>query len=147
MTRRGGAASFSKAWASSVSCTTMAIPLLSKTLRKTCCWGRIRRPLGAALSMGVTRITTSKGWSKSPTSWRSVSLGFKAAMASFSSRILVPASALTRKQCLVSFIAVTVSNAFCMSSNSSILFKTKIAGRFFSCTLAHSASSSWVMPT
>ena len=68
MTKRGGAASFSRAWASSVSCTTMAMPLLSKTLRNTCCCGRIKRPLGAALSMGVTRITTSSGSIKSPTS-------------------------------------------------------------------------------
>ena len=40
----------------------------SKTLRSTCCWGRIKRPLGAALSIGVTRITTSSGSIKSPTS-------------------------------------------------------------------------------
>ena len=40
----------------------------SKISRMVCCCGRIRRPLGAALSIGTTKITKSEGSNRSDTS-------------------------------------------------------------------------------
>ena len=67
MTMRGLTASFSKVGARVFSFTTMAVQSASSTSRMVCCWGRISLPLGAALSMGVTRTTRSPGVSRSPT--------------------------------------------------------------------------------
>ena len=52
-----------------------------------CCWGRIRRPLGAALSMGTTRITRSPGWSRSAMRRRPLLSGFRCAMRSLRASI------------------------------------------------------------
>ena len=51
---------------SSSSFTVTATAPASRIPRIVCCWGRIRRPLGAALSTGITRTTKSDGESRSP---------------------------------------------------------------------------------
>ena len=50
---------------SSTSRTTRESAPRSRMSRIVCCWGRMSRPLGAALSMGITRITRSRGSIKS----------------------------------------------------------------------------------
>ena len=62
-----------------------SVPPVSYTHLIVCCCGRIRRPFGAALSMGTTRTTKSEGWIRSPTMGRAgPSAGARAAMRSFS---------------------------------------------------------------
>lgn len=55
------------------SLTTTDTASASRISRMVCCWGRIRRPLGAALSMGTTRTARSDCESRSPTIFRLVS--------------------------------------------------------------------------
>ena len=53
---------------------TTAFALISNTARSTCCWGSIIRPFGAELSIGVTRITKSFSFMRSPKSCFSFSI-------------------------------------------------------------------------
>ena len=62
---RGGAGSAASVPASSASRQMRALAPASSTSRMTCCCGRMRRPLGAALSMGITSTTISPGASRS----------------------------------------------------------------------------------
>ena len=72
--------------ASSVSFTTIADASASKMSRIVCCCGKIRRPFGAALSIGTTSTTKSDGSRRSPTIFRSSSsFPFNAPSSSFSS--------------------------------------------------------------
>ena len=89
---------------SSVSRVTTDMAPLSSTSRMVCCWGRIRRPLGAALSMGTTSTTRSRGSSRSPTRrFPRPFSGTSRASRSFSSSIPSPVRALTQ-MCRSSFL-------------------------------------------
>ena len=59
---------FSSVFFNSLSFTTIETAPASKISRMVCCCGRIRRPLGAALSIGTTKITKSEGSNRSDTS-------------------------------------------------------------------------------
>ena len=64
--------------------------------RIVCCWGRMRRPLGAALSMGVTSNTLSPGSIKSAQMGKGGFLwGTRCANSSFSSLMFFPVAELT----------------------------------------------------
>ncbi len=96
MTRAGFCPRASKVCRSSVSLVTMETAPASRISRMVCCCGRIRRPLGAALSMGITRTTRSDGRIRSPTiRSRLSSAGTREAIRSFNSWILVWSAALT----------------------------------------------------
>ena len=81
----------------SVSRTTRERAPRSRISRIVCCCGRIRRPFGAALSIGTTRMTRSRGLIRSWISgYLCVSSGFREAIFSFSSWMFMPSEALTR---------------------------------------------------
>ena len=61
----------------------------------TCCCGRMRRPFGAAESIGVTSMTTSPGLTRSAAIGRFASSGSALMMAALSSSIPWPVSAET----------------------------------------------------
>ena len=63
-TRRGGRARLARAAGSSVSRVTRAMQPRSRASRRVSACGRMRRPLGAAVSIGVTRSTTSPAATK-----------------------------------------------------------------------------------
>ena len=69
-TSAGGSRSRLSVRASSVSRVTTGIQPASSSERMVCCCGRIRRPLGAAESIGVTRTTASPGDTRSAMSSR-----------------------------------------------------------------------------
>ena len=88
ITRSGSRPSFLSAAKSSVSRTTTDMAPASRISRMACCCGRISRPFGAALSMGTTRTTRSRGFKKSPTRRQPFSFSFtRPAILSFSSWI------------------------------------------------------------
>ena len=78
------------------SLTHTGMASLSRTSLMTICSGSIRRPLGAALSIGITNRTISPGLNKSPhRNTLSSSCLIRPAMRSLSSYIFVPSMALT----------------------------------------------------
>ncbi len=96
MTIAGGLFIFFSAlstWFSFVMTATASLSIMS---RMVCCWGRMRRPLGAALSMGVTSNTWSSGLSKSAQMGKGAFFwGTRWAKSSFSSLIFLPVVELT----------------------------------------------------
>ena len=96
MTIAGRISGFASTSASLSSLTQTGMASLSKTSLMTICSGSIRRPLGAALSIGITSRTISPGLNRSPhRKTLSSSCFMRCARRSFSSCILVPSMALT----------------------------------------------------
>jgi len=96
MTRDGFLPISASVCCNSLSLTVIAFAPASKISRITCCWGRISLPLGAALSIGITRITKSSGLIRSATSLFSGSLpSARAAIFSFNKLMFSPVIALT----------------------------------------------------
>ena len=71
MTRRGFLPRDESVSFNSVSRVTIEIAPASSTSRMVCCCGRIRRPFGAAESIGTTRTTKSFGFKRSRTRYLS----------------------------------------------------------------------------
>ena len=135
MTSFGGADNFSSVETSSVSLQTIAFAPASRISRMVCCWGKISLPLGAALSIGTTRTTTSPTSSISEMMRRLVSSLFaSAAQVSRSSWMPVPCFALTQTASLV-FSGTCV--------NRSDLFQTIRWGIFrsFAASISRSSAS------
>ena len=87
---------FSSVFFNSLSFTTIETAPASKISRMVCCWGRMSRPLGAALSIGTTKTTKSEGSNRSDTSGFETASVFAAfAIVSFNSVIPAFVRALT----------------------------------------------------
>ena len=93
---RGFFANPSRASRSLSSLTTIAVALLSKISRMVCTWGKMSRPLGAAISMGTTSRQISPGSMRSPTIWASSKwAGARSIIRSFKNSIPSPLRELT----------------------------------------------------
>ena len=96
MTRRGFLPRDESVSFNSVSRVTIEIAPASSTSRMVCCCGRIRRPFGAAESIGTTRTTKSFGFKRSRTRYLSwSSSGAWLAISSFNSWTWYPVTVLT----------------------------------------------------
>ena len=157
MTIFGFFPSAGSAFASSSSFSTMEAASASRISRMVCCCGRIRRPLGAALSIGTTRTTKSDGSSRSPTILRPLSCTFpRSARHSLSSSMPCPVRALTlitgREAGYGSCGSPPASTCFSglhgssAGSSRSALLQAITHGICFSCILLRSARSSAAIP-
>ncbi len=151
MTRAGRFPREARVSLSSASLVTTETAPASRISRMVCCCGRIKRPFGAALSMGTTRTARSEGFKRSPTIRSLVSsAGTREAIRSFSSWMLSREAALawmTGRAYLVRrcFMAARAAG----SSGSGIrsaLFRTTIQGMDFACIVSKMSSSSRVIP-
>ena len=119
------------------------IHFLSSSSRIVCTCGRIRRPLGAWMSWGITRRTTSPSDTRSPVIVRPPKpSGTIRIIHSFSSAIPAPVFALTMQTfsfvCSLSFSA---NSWFSSSERRSLLLTTGITGVFFSWKYRNHSSS------
>ena len=121
--------------------TTGTAPASSRS-RMTICCGRIRRPLGAALSIGTTRITGSPGFTRSRTRGFSAEEVFASfPSASFNSHIPSPVSALTGRT------ESGIRSAFCSDACSrSVLFRAIRKGISFCLNSSISSRSASCIP-
>ena len=91
-----------------------------------CTWGRIRRPFGAALSMGITSTTVSPGSIKSPIIVGAVhSFGAERTISFFKSSMPARVAALTGTSLTPSIFS---NSGWSASGFKSILFSTPIRG-------------------
>ena len=157
MTILGFFPSAGSAFASPSSLSTMETAPASRISRMVCCCGRMRRPLGAALSMGTTSTAKSNGSSKSPTILRPLSCLFpRPARHSLSWSMPCPVRALTMitgRDCGYASCGLPADSPWFPESpwlaagpSMSALLQAITHGIRFSCIRPRSALSSYAMP-
>ena len=148
MMRWGGCLSAARVRSMSSVVQQMAIHLLSIRSRSVCACGRMRRPLGACGSCGMTSSTVSPAWARLPVSdWLPLS-GIRPASVFRSSSSPVPFMALTGMMSQPSRLAMSASRVEGTSFIRSTLFNTATKGTLACLSSpAHAASSSSVAPS